>query len=97
MLPTTLVLWIKKVQQSMIMKKNSSGNVVTKIQYFKSSKCWVSKPVRKKKQKEYWQEIMEKVAEINARDVIMTPPISQNLQQILRWLLVQKTWALVKL
>ena len=76
MLPTTLVLWIKKVQQSMIMKKNSSGNVVTKIQYFKSSKCWVSKPVRKKKQKEYWQEIMEKVAEINARDVIMTPPIS---------------------
>ena len=31
-------------------ERNSSGDVVTKIQYSKSSKCWVSKPVREKKQ-----------------------------------------------
>ena len=46
-------------------KRNSSGDVITKIQYSKSSKCWISKPVRKKKQKKYVHEMIEKVVEIN--------------------------------
>ena len=64
-------------------ERNSSGNVVTGIQYFKSSKCWVSKPVRKKKQKEYWYEIIEKVVEIKARDITMgTPDLPKTLANI---------------
>ena len=53
-------------------KINSS--VVTKIQYSKSSKCWVSKPVRKKKQKKYLQEMMEKVVEIKAENITLDTP-----------------------
>ena len=55
-------------------KRNSSGDVVTKIQYSKSSKCWVSKPVRKKKQKKYVQEMIEKVVEINAENITLDNP-----------------------
>ena len=55
-------------------KRNSSGDVVTKIQYSKSSKCWVSKPVRKKKQKKYLQEMMEKVVEIKAKSITLDTP-----------------------
>ena len=55
-------------------KRNSSGDVVTKIQYSKSSKCWVSKPVRKKKQKKYLQEMMEKVVEIKAENITLDTP-----------------------
>ena len=52
-------------------KKNSSGGVVTKIQYSKPSKCWVSKPVRKKKQMKYLQEMMENVIEIKAENITL--------------------------
>ena len=55
-------------------KRNSSGDVVTKIQYLKSSKCWVSKPVRKKKQKKCLQEMMEKVVEIKAENITLDTP-----------------------
>ena len=34
-------------------KRNSSVDVGTTIQYSKSSKCWISKPVKRKKQKKY--------------------------------------------
>ena len=59
-------------------KRNSNGDVVTKIQYPKSSKCWVSKPVGKKKQKKYLQEMMEKVVEIKAENITLDIP---NLQK----------------
>ena len=55
-------------------KRNSSGDVVTKSQYSKSSKCWLSKPVRKKKQKKYLQEMMEKVVEIKAENITLDTP-----------------------
>ena len=55
-------------------KRSNSGDVVTKIQYSKSSKCWVSKPVRKKKQKKYLQEMMEEVVEIKAENITLDTP-----------------------
>ena len=55
-------------------KRNSSGDVVTKIQYSKSSKCWVSKPVRKKKQKKYVHEMIEKVVEISTENITLDIP-----------------------
>ena len=72
-------------------KRNSSGDVVTKIQYSKSSKCWVSKPVRKKKEKKYLHEMMEKLLKLMPKILLWTHPISQILQQILHRILVQKT------
>ena len=60
------MLCITVVEQSLIIKEIAivTKEIVTKIQYSKSSKCWVSKPVRTKKQKKYLQEMMEKVVEI---------------------------------
>ena len=55
-------------------KRNTSGGVVTKIQYSKSSKYWVSKPVRKNKQKKYLQEMMEKVVEIIGENITLDTP-----------------------
>ena len=54
------------MEQSLIIKEIAivTKEIVTKIQYSKSSKCWVSKPVRTEKQKKYLQEMMEKVVEI---------------------------------
>ena len=54
------------MEQSVIIKEIAivTKEIVTKIQYSKSSKYWVSKPVRTKKQKKYLQEMMEKVVEI---------------------------------
>ena len=48
--------------------------MITKIQYSKSSKWWFSKPVRKKKQKKYVQEMIEKVVEINAENITLDTP-----------------------
>ena len=55
-------------------ERNSSRDVVTKIQYSKSSKCWLSKPVRKKKQNGYLQEIMEEVVRIKAKNITLEIP-----------------------